>query len=53
MVLIDNVFSEGDDCKIFIKPSKWKGVKLKFREKERNEQADLLRKEATISVKRI
>jgi hypothetical protein len=48
--IIDNVFSEGIDCKSFIKPSKYGGKMLKTIEKERNEQADLLRKEVMTSI---
>ena len=40
--IIDNVFSEGIDCKIFIKLSKYGGNMLKIIEKERNGQSNLL-----------
>jgi hypothetical protein len=49
MVVIDNVFSEGIDCKRDIN-----GVKmLNITEKERNEQADLRRKEVMTSIDEI
>ena len=48
--IIDNVLSEGIDCKRFIKLSKYGGKMLKTTDKERNEQADLLRKEVMTSI---
>ena len=51
-VVIDiiDVFSEGIDCKRPIRPSKYGGKVQKVMEKERNEQADLLRKEVMTSI---
>jgi hypothetical protein len=49
--IIDNVFSEGIDSKRFIKSEyRASGEMLKITVKERNEQADLLKKEVTTSI---
>jgi hypothetical protein len=51
--IIDNVFSEGIDCRRLMKPVKYGGEVLMIIRRERNEQADLLRKEVMVSIDRV